>query len=392
LRSEWFRYGFAAAVSALAWLVFGSFPPFIPALAAVIVSVIWAGPWPGLVSLCIVSWWVALAGNPAQSLFFAMEGGALCAWSARVKKKLHQADESERWHRQLTETTGEGVWVTNEKGVIVYANPRIGEILGISPDKLKGRNIEEFLFPEDIPVERIRNGNRRAGITEQFDRRMRRADGSEAWVLVSGSSLPSRGLLSMMTDITERKHAEQALRRSEGRFRSLFENVLEGVYQSTPEGRILAANPMLLRMLGLGSEAELNKIDIASDLYLDPEIRGRLLERLEREGSFQNVEYALRRRDGRIIRVLENARAVRGDDGAVLYYEGTLADITGTRRAEYGASAADLSSDFSNVLTAVSGYAHLILEDLPASHPAHNTASELLRAVESASALTRRMT
>ena len=87
------------------------------------------------------------------------------------------------------------------------------------------------------------------------------------------------------------------LRRSEGRFRNLFENAPEGVYQSSPAGRILAANPMLLRMLGLNSEAELNDVNIASDLYVDPEIRARLLERLEQEGSFQNVEYALRRGD-----------------------------------------------------------------------------------------------
>ena len=73
--------------------------------------------------------------------------------------------------------------------------------------------------------------------------------------------------------------------------------------------RILAANPMLLRMLGLSCEADMNDVNIASDLYVDPNVRKRLLERLERDGSFQNIEYQLRRRDGMVITVQENARA-----------------------------------------------------------------------------------
>jgi PAS domain S-box-containing protein len=296
------------------------------------------------------------------------------------------------------ETAAEGIWVTDEQDVITYANPRIGEILGFSPAELRGLRTEDFLFPEEVPAERIRIRNRREGVREQFDRRLRRKDGSEAWVLVTGNSFRSesgefQGVLSMMTDITERKTAEQALRRSEQRFRSLFENVLEGVYQSTPGGRILAANPMLLRMLGLKSEADFNDVNIASDLYVDPSVRRRLLDRLEHEGSFQNVEYSLRRRDGQVIRVLENARVVRGDDGAVLYYEGTLSDITEKREIEEqlrmgqqaevtGRMAGAIAQDFSNALTAVSGYARLTLDELTPNHPAYFSASELLRAVE----------
>jgi PAS domain S-box-containing protein len=332
-----------------------------------------------LLSLCILAAWVSLTAGTTQAIFFAIEGAVLCFWIARVRRTLTKTADGENWHRQLTETTAVGAWVTEEDGVISYANPRMDEILGLLAGKTAGRRAEEFFFPEEIPVERIRVGNRRAGFRQHFDRRLRRKDGSEAWVLVSASALPTRGVLSMMTDITERKRAEHALRRSEQRFRGLFENVLQGVYQSSPQGRILAANPMLLRMLGLNTEADFNDVDIASDLYVDPEIRASLLERLEHEGSFQNVEYSLRRRDGRVIRVMENARAVRGDDGGVLFYEGTLTEITQKRVQD------DLTGeDVNNVLTAVSGYTHLILEDLHETHPAHTTASELLKTVESA--------
>ena len=149
---------------------------------------------------------------------------------------------------------------------------------------------------------------------------MRRTDGTEIWVLVCASSLPGplfSGVLVMMTDITERKLAEQALLRSEQRFRSLFGNVPEGVYQTTPDGRLLAAHPMLLEIPGVSGEAELKTL-LAASLYVNPDVRKPLTQRLEEEGSFRNIEYELRTRAGRVITVQENARAVRGEDGQLL--------------------------------------------------------------------------
>jgi PAS domain S-box-containing protein len=210
------------------------------------------------------------------------------------------------------------------------------------------------------------------------------------------------GSLAMMTDITERKRAEHGLRRSEERFRNLFEGVLEGVYQSTPDGRIVAANPMLLRMLGLRNEAELNDVNIAHDLYVDPHIRQRLLEQLERDHGFQNIEYELRRRDGQVITVLENARVVRDENGSVLYYEGTLTDITPRKRMEeqlrqaqkveaLGRLAGSVAHDFNNVLTIITGFAQLALSDLPPLHPARPSTEQVIEASERAMALTKQL-
>jgi PAS domain S-box-containing protein len=421
-KRRWIQYIFALLVSLLAAAAEASLGrtrtsnPFLLAFAALIAAACGAGAGPGLLSLLLVtaattavlhSQGYTAADIVVRCLVFVSEGLLLCAFSARSKLALSRAATGEQWHRGLMETAAEGIWVTDERGAITYANPRIAEILGCSASELTGRGTEEFFFPEDVPAERIRIRNRRDGVREQFDRRLRRKDGSEAWVLVAGNSFRSKtgefqGMLSMMTDITERKNAERALRRSEERFRGLFENVLEGVYQSTPDGRILAANPMLLNMLGLASEADFNDVDIAEDLYPDPSVRRQLLDSLEQDGSFRNVEYALRRRDGQIIRVLENARVVRGDDGAVLYYEGTLSDITEKREIEEqlrlgqeaevtGRMAGAIAQDFSNALTAVSGYARLVLDDLSPGHPAHASASDLLRAVDNASEMTRQL-
>jgi two-component system sensor histidine kinase/response regulator len=138
-------------------------------------------------------------------------------------------------------------------------------------------------------------------------------------------------------EIKERMAAEEAVRSSEARYRGLFENVLEGVYQSSPDGKLTAANPALLQLLGLETEQELAHIDVARDLYLNPEERRRFVEQLERDGVLKNAELRLKTRDGREITVLENARAMTDESGRVICYEGTLIDITERKKAERAA-------------------------------------------------------
>ena len=354
-RGFWVRIFFALAACASAILlelllnrVTGApVSPFLLGFGAVIASAAWAGTVPGLVATAILAVWsafdlgwlgISVTNILVRCLVFLVEGALVSMGSSLMWRSMREAALSDTWHRQLVETAAEGIWVHDESGVITYANARMAEMLGAGVESLAGRNVDEFFLQEDRSMERVRAVNLREGRKEQFDRRLRRTDGTEMWVLTCcnlinlSSGIP--GSLAMMTDITERKRAEHALRRSEERFRNLFEGVLEGVYQSTPDGRILAANPMLLQMLGLANEAELNDVNIAQDLYVDPHIRPRLLEQLERDGGFQNVEYELRRRDGQIITVLENARVVRDENGAVLYYEGTLTDITPRKRIE----------------------------------------------------------
>ena len=127
---------------------------------------------------------------------------------------------------------------------------------------------------------------------------------------------------------TERTHTLRALKASESRYRELYENVVAGVFQSTPDGKFMSANPALVRMLGYASEDELLGIDIARDLYMYPEDRDNWRNNVELQGEIRNAELALRRKDGHKIVVLENSRAVRDGEGRVLYYEGTLTDIT----------------------------------------------------------------
>jgi diguanylate cyclase (GGDEF)-like protein/PAS domain S-box-containing protein len=127
---------------------------------------------------------------------------------------------------------------------------------------------------------------------------------------------------------TERTHTLLALKASEQRYRELFQNVTAGVFQTTYDGKFMAANPALVRMLGYDSEDELLDLDVSRDVYMDPDHRENWVRAMKEDGEVRNAELVLKRRDGSKIVVLENSRAVRDAEGSVLFYEGTLTDIT----------------------------------------------------------------
>lgn len=131
----------------------------------------------------------------------------------------------------------------------------------------------------------------------------------------------------------ERQRAKTALRAAEAEYRGLFENVIEGVYRSSPDGKLLTANPSLVRMLGYESMEELLEIDLR-DLYVNPHDREKWLDRLESRDEIRNSEALLRRKNGESVTVLETSRAVRSESGETLYCEGSLLDITERKQYE----------------------------------------------------------
>ena len=164
--------------------------------------------------------------------------------------------------------------------------------------------------------------------------------GTLAVYLTQGCSPGGRDseLMARMTQLAgiaiERRRAESALRKSEARFRELFEHVVEGVYQSAEDGRLKAVNPALVRMLGFDGPENLMALQSTRELYVDPQMHAFIHAKLLQEGELRNAEYELRRPDGQVLTVVENARVVRDSAGDLLGFEGTLWDITQRRRAE----------------------------------------------------------
>jgi PAS domain S-box-containing protein len=129
----------------------------------------------------------------------------------------------------------------------------------------------------------------------------------------------------------------EALRRAEQKYRSIFENATEGIFQTTPEGMYLSANPALARMYGYSSPAELlaDLTDISCQLYVEPDRRRKFTLAMRNDGRIRDFESQIYRRDGSIIWIAENARAVHDEvTGELLYYEGMVQDITRRKAAE----------------------------------------------------------
>jgi diguanylate cyclase (GGDEF)-like protein/PAS domain S-box-containing protein len=166
-------------------------------------------------------------------------------------------------------------------------------------------------------------------------------DGQQIWQEVS--KIPIRnaageviGLLGTIEDITDRCRVEEALKQAEQKYRSIFENAVEGIFQSSIDGKYLTVNPMLARLYGYDSVEQLTDSlsDIQHQLYVDPNRRTEFIRLLQEQDVVRGFESEVYQRDGNKIWILENARAIRDAEGRLLGCEGTVEDITDRKRAE----------------------------------------------------------
>jgi PAS domain S-box-containing protein len=136
--------------------------------------------------------------------------------------------------------------------------------------------------------------------------------------------------------IRKMRKSAAIIQQAEEKYRSIFENSVEGICQTTPEGRFLSANPSLVHLYGYESFEELstNLTNLEQQLYVLPDRRSKFIRSLEKQGSISNFESQVYRKDGSIIWISEAARAVRDRQGNLLFYEGTVADITARKQAE----------------------------------------------------------
>jgi PAS domain S-box-containing protein len=148
------------------------------------------------------------------------------------------------------------------------------------------------------------------------------------WFLISVYSPQKEHFVAVFDVITDRKLSEAALRESEERFRSLYENATIGIYRTTPDGKILLANPALVRMLGFSSYEDLALRNLEEGGYEPDYPRAKFLEILEKEGKIIGLESAWHQRNGKTLYVRESASIIRDAEGNVLYYDGNVEDIT----------------------------------------------------------------
>jgi len=185
----------------------------------------------------------------------------------------------------------------------------------------------------------------------------------------------------MLAKVLERKRAEAALRQSETKYRSIFENAVEGIFQTTPTGHYLSGNSALARIYGYESStqmlAELSNLN--RQLYVDPKRRADFAAQLAARRQVSKFESQIYRRDGSTIWISENARSICDENGSVLYYEGTVQDITDRKQAESAMQLAleaaesanrakstflaNMSHELRTPLNAIIGYSEMLQEE-----------------------------
>lgn len=249
--------------------------------------------------------------------------------------------ESEERYRNLVELSPAPILV-HQDAVVVYANPSAAELLSADePQEIIGRSILALVHPDyhDLIRERIRRVVEERLHAELVEERFIRLDGRTIDVEVVSIPVDFNGRPAshvVMRDVTERKRAEAALRDAEARYRGIFENAVLGIFQTSRDGRFIAANEYLAQILGFDSAEQLKSevTDIGHQVHVNPATREEFVRRLEAEGVVTAFEAKAYRRDGSIIDISLTGRLVREEDGTIAGYEGMVEDITARKSAE----------------------------------------------------------
>ena len=254
---------------------------------------------------------------------------------AQVKKAVQESEEK---YREMVENSPNLIGIFQD-GVLKYVNNTATLKLGWT--------YEELVSPSFDPIENVVSQESRSLLRENVDKRMRgedvapyeisltRKDGSEVPVSVRGAKISYNqkpAIRFVFDDITERKKAEEKVRESEERYRSLFDRMLDGMYRSTHEGRFVDVNHTMVKMFGYSSKQEMLEIaDIKKELYFSPEERG---SHILDTGQEEVEVYRMRRKDGSEVWVEDHGDYVHDELGNIIYHEGILRNVTERKRLE----------------------------------------------------------
>jgi PAS domain S-box-containing protein len=295
---------------------------------------------------------------------------------------------------------------TLRDGRYIAVNDRFVELFGCAREEVLGQTALDlgiWVSQEDRTafVEQLQLQGR----VRDREALLRNRSGQEFQVQISAETVTVSGETCMVAgvrDITERKRAEDALRSSESRYRELVQGAAYGIYRTNLLGRILYANPALVKILGYDSVAELLRLNTARDIWASADERARITEQIRREGGMVGAEVQWKRKDGSQILVRLSTRQVPDEGGSLEEFESIVEDVTERRLLEeqfrqsqkmeaVGRLAAGVAHDFNNLLTVIHGYTDMALLGVEEGHPIRGELAEVQNAARRATDLTRQL-
>ncbi len=249
----------------------------------------------------------------------------------QLDRLLEVVARSQLGYRELIDSFNDLVFTFNLQGEVRAANRSVANVLDRPFPEIVGHRLDEFI--EEPP---------RATVVKSLPRFLERRNWSGVvriklvqtggvrfldcalQAIVKDNEVT--GISCLARDITQE-------RESESRFRELFESLQEGIYFTTPDGKLLDANPTLVKMLGYESKEDLTEINVA-DLYAESSDRASFMAEMDRVGTMKDREIRLRRKDGSTLLCLDTTSSIRDSSGKVVRYQGALVDITERRKME----------------------------------------------------------
>jgi PAS domain S-box-containing protein len=264
------------------------------------------------------------------------------AYTARKRKDMPFRRQSDERFRGAFDFAAIGMALVAPDGHFLEVNRVLCEIVGYSEEELLAKDFQSIIHPEDLDADPFRRRmlNKEIG-HYQMEKRCCHKQGHAVWVLLNVSLVRNaRGdplyFVKQIQDITGRKQIEQQLRRAEEKYRNIFENSTEGIFQMTPEGRLLDSNPALARMLGFEDTEEFlaNVTFTDPDAYVDAKCHALLKHKLEERSPLEEFEAEIYRKDGSKRWISINAQVIRDVQGQPVCYQGIGQDTTERKKAQ----------------------------------------------------------
>lgn len=276
----------------------------------------------------------------------------------RERERLNKAiKKAERENRAIIDSVSDIIFETDTKGNILFLNEAWHTVTGIEVGDIVGESLFGFIYPQDREEQKnnfelLVKGKRNA--YRSFTR-IRTSENEYRAVELGVSMLrhdanKNMHVVGTIVDVEERRRTEQALSEAERKYRTIVENAAGGIYQMSSDGQYLSANPAMAKILGYDAPQDLlsSVTDVNHKVYKDSRRRMRFLRELEDFGDPQLIEAEVYRSDGNVIWVSESARAVFDENGRLMFYEGSMNDVTERKQAEIKLKDAKIQSDLAS--------------------------------------------